>query len=53
MVVELDAVAVVQAVYSSDYDLSVVTRLVEELRSLLSMNSSCYGASQQSMNFIS
>lgn len=38
VVVESDAVAVVQAVYSSAYDLSAVTHLVAELRSLLSMN---------------
>ena len=38
VVVESDDVAVVQAVYSSAYDLSAVTHLVAELRSLLSMN---------------
>jgi ribonuclease HI len=38
VVIESDAVAVVQAVYSSTYDLSTITHLVEELRSLLYLN---------------
>ena len=36
--VETDAVEVVQAVYSQAFDLSPVTFLVEELRSILEMN---------------
>lgn len=35
VVIETDAVAVVKAVYSDEYDLSSVSNLVEELRSLL------------------
>jgi ribonuclease HI len=38
VVIESDAVAVVQAVYPSTYDLSTVTHLAEELRSLLYLN---------------
>ena len=38
IIVETDAVEVVQAVYSQDFHLSPVALLVEELRSLLQMN---------------
>jgi hypothetical protein len=38
VVIETDAVAVVKAVYSDEYDLSSVSNLVEELRSLLAYN---------------
>jgi len=38
IIVETDAVEVVQAVYSQDFYLSPVAFLVEELRSLLEMN---------------
>lgn len=38
VIIEMDASTVVQAVYSSAYDLSTVTYLVAELRSLLSLN---------------
>ena len=37
-ILETDAVEVVHAVYSDAFDLSAVTNLVEELRSLLSFN---------------
>lgn len=38
VVIKTDAIATVQAVYSGDYDLSAVSNLVEELRSLLAWN---------------
>ena len=38
VVIETDAIAVVQAVHSDEYDLSDVFNLVEELRSLLAWN---------------
>jgi hypothetical protein len=38
VIIVMDASTVVQAVYSSAYDLSTVTYLVAELRSLLSLN---------------
>jgi hypothetical protein len=38
VIVETDALAVVQAVYSNTYDLSAMANIVAELRSLLSLN---------------
>ena len=35
VVIETDGRAIVQAIYSNEYDLSAVSNLVEELRSLL------------------
>jgi len=38
VIIETDALAVVQAVYSSTYDLSATVNIVTELRNLLSLN---------------
>jgi hypothetical protein len=38
VVIEMDASAVVQAVYTGDYDLSAVTYLVDELPNLSAWN---------------
>ena len=38
VIIETDAMEVVKAVYSDEYDLSAMTHLVAELRSLLVMN---------------
>lgn len=38
VVIETDVRATVQAIYSNEYDLSAVSNLVEELRSLLVWN---------------
>lgn len=38
VIIEIDAMAVVQAVQSNSYDLSVMENIVAELRNLLSLN---------------
>jgi hypothetical protein len=47
VVIETDALAVVQAVYSDEYTLSDVFNLVEELRSLLVWNFICWSVQQR------